>query len=211
MQFSHPTQAHEAGLSTVFQEFNLLPDRTVAENIYLGREPRKGLLVSRATMNADTADAAGVRSDHRVHRPTSLVRSLSVAEQQIVEIAKAVATTPGSSPWTSRPPPCRHEVALLYGIVQRLAERGMASSTSRTGCGDLRPLPTITVLKDGGSWSPRPAAELDDALMVRHDGRPPDLRVLPRQRAGAKAAGELGEPGLASGAAPATPTSTAST
>src|SRR6185312_9802135 len=48
VQFSHPTQAHEAGLSTVFQEFNLLPDRTVAENIYLGREPRKGLLVSRA-------------------------------------------------------------------------------------------------------------------------------------------------------------------
>jgi len=40
--FSHPTRAHEAGLSSVFQEFNLLPDRTVDENVHLGREPRRG-------------------------------------------------------------------------------------------------------------------------------------------------------------------------
>jgi ribose transport system ATP-binding protein len=52
VEFHHPTQAHLAGLSTVFQEFNLLPDRTVAENIYLGREPRKGLLVDTKAMNS---------------------------------------------------------------------------------------------------------------------------------------------------------------
>ena len=40
VSFSHPVQAQQAGVSTVFQEFNLLPERTVAENVYLGREPR---------------------------------------------------------------------------------------------------------------------------------------------------------------------------
>ena len=42
----------------MFQEFNLLPDRTVAENIYLGREPRRGLLVNKALMNSKTAELA---------------------------------------------------------------------------------------------------------------------------------------------------------
>ena len=88
--FSHPVQAQEAGLSTVFQEFNLLPDRTVAENIYLGREPRRGPLVDTRRMHDDTAellDGLGVTG----LAPSRSVRSLSVAEQQIVEIAKAVS------------------------------------------------------------------------------------------------------------------------
>ena len=41
VSFAHPQAAQRAGIATVFQEFNLLPERTVAENIYLGREPRR--------------------------------------------------------------------------------------------------------------------------------------------------------------------------
>jgi len=90
VEFTHPVQAHQAGLSTVFQEFNLLPERTVAQNIYLGREPRKGLLVDRRAMNraaADLLEELGITSI----RATASVSSLSVAQQQIVEIAKAVS------------------------------------------------------------------------------------------------------------------------
>ncbi|MGM0930166.1 MAG: sugar ABC transporter ATP-binding protein [Actinomycetota bacterium] len=168
VHFSHPTQAHEAGLSTVFQEFNLLPDRTVAENIYLGREPRKGLLVSRAKMNAATADlleSLGIGSI----RPTSLARSLSVAEQQIVEIAKAVSYDARiismDEPTAALSGP---EVSLLYGIVQRLAERGTGILYVSHRLREIFDLcQTITVLKDGRIVDTKPAAELDDASLVR--------------------------------------------
>ena len=168
VQFSHPTQAHEAGLSTVFQEFNLLPDRTVAENIYLGREPRKGLLVSRAKMNAATADLLESLGIGFI-RPTSLARSLSVAEQQIVEIAKAVSYDARiismDEPTAALSGP---EVSLLYGIVQRLAERGTGILYVSHRLREIFDLcQTITVLKDGRIVDTKPAAELDDASLVR--------------------------------------------
>lgn len=56
VMFSHPVQAQLAGISTVFQEFNLLPDRSVAENIYLGREPRVRGFISQRKMNAATVE-----------------------------------------------------------------------------------------------------------------------------------------------------------
>lgn len=202
VQFSHPTQAHEAGLSTVFQEFNLLPDRTVAENIYLGREPRKGLLVSRAKMNAATADlleSLGIGSI----RPTALARSLSVAEQQIVEIAKAVSYDARiismDEPTAALSGP---EVSLLYGIVQRLSERGTGILYVSHRLREIFDLcQTITVLKDGRIVGTKPAAELDDASLVRMMvGRPisayfPDkLPAAPAAEIPAAAAGETAAP-----------------
>jgi ribose transport system ATP-binding protein len=188
VHFSHPTQAHEAGLSTVFQEFNLLPDRTVAENIYLGREPRKGLLVNKARMNATTAElleSLGITSI----RPTTAVRSLSVAEQQIVEIAKAISYDARiismDEPTAALAGP---EVELLYQIVRRLQERGTAILYVSHRLREIFDLcDTITVLKDGRIVDTRPAAELDDASLVRlMVGRPisayfPDK--LPRDEA----------------------------
>ncbi|MCW2130993.1 sugar ABC transporter ATP-binding protein [Arthrobacter sp. VKM Ac-2550] len=188
VHFSHPTQAHEAGLSTVFQEFNLLPDRTVAENIYLGREPRKGLLVNKARMNATTAElleSLGITSI----KPTTAVRSLSVAEQQIVEIAKAISYDARiismDEPTAALAGP---EVELLYQIVRRLQERGTAILYVSHRLREIFDLcDTITVLKDGRIVDTRPAAELDDAALVRlMVGRPisayfPDK--LPRDEA----------------------------
>jgi ribose transport system ATP-binding protein len=168
VHFSHPTQAHEAGLSTVFQEFNLLPDRTVAENIYLGREPRKGLFVNRALMNRTTAellDSLGITSI----RPTAQARSLSVAEQQIVEIAKAISYDARiismDEPTAALAGP---EVDLLYAIIDRLRERGTAILYVSHRLREIFDLcDTITVLKDGRIVDTRPAAELDDSALVR--------------------------------------------
>ncbi|USQ77395.1 sugar ABC transporter ATP-binding protein [Ornithinimicrobium cryptoxanthini] len=166
--FGHPVQSQQAGLSTVFQEFNLLPDRTVAENIYLGREPRRGALVDTGQMQRDTAellDGLGVTN----LSPTTMVGSLSVAEQQIVEIAKAVSYDARiiqmDEPTAAL---ADHEVALLYGMVRRLQERGVAVlyvSHRLTELFDL--CETITVLKDGRHVATRPADELDEATLVR--------------------------------------------
>lgn len=168
VHFSHPTQAHEAGLSTVFQEFNLLPDRSVAENIYLGREPRKGVFVNRGLMNRTTADllaSLGITSI----RPTAQVRSLSVAEQQIVEIAKAISYDARiismDEPTAALAGP---EVDLLYTIIERLRERGTAILYVSHRLREIFDLcDTITVLKDGRIVDTRPAAGLDDSALVR--------------------------------------------
>ncbi|WP_306913486.1 MULTISPECIES: sugar ABC transporter ATP-binding protein [unclassified Arthrobacter] len=191
VHFSHPTKAHEAGLSSVFQEFNLLPDRTVAENIYLGREPRRGPLVNKALMNAKTAellDSLGITAI----RPTMQVRSLTVAEQQVVEIAKAVSY---DARIISMDEPTAAlagaEVELLYQIVARLRERGTAILYVSHRLREVFDLcDVITVLKDGRVVSTVPAAELDDAQLVRlMVGRPisaffPDK--LPRENRGSE-------------------------
>ncbi len=168
VEFTHPVQAHQAGLSTVFQEFNLLPERTVAQNIYLGREPRKGLLVDRRAMNraaADLLEELGITSI----RPTASVSSLSVAQQQIVEIAKAVSYDARiismDEPTAALAGP---EVDLLYGIIDRLRKRGTAILYVSHRLKEIFDLcDTITVLKDGRIVTSSPASGLDDASLVR--------------------------------------------
>ncbi|MFF1251568.1 sugar ABC transporter ATP-binding protein [Pseudarthrobacter sp. NPDC058329] len=190
VRFSHPTKAHEAGLSSVFQEFNLLPDRTVAENIYLGREPRRGVLVNKALMNVKTAELLESLGITAI-RPTAQVRSLTVAEQQVVEIAKAVSY---DARIVSMDEPTAAlagaEVNLLYQIVSRLRERGTAILYVSHRLRELFDLcDVITVLKDGRVVSTGPASELDDERLVRlMVGRPisaffPDK--LPRTDSGA--------------------------
>jgi ABC-type sugar transport system ATPase subunit len=168
VSFSHPTKAHEAGLSSVFQEFNLLPDRTVAENIYLGREPRRGVLVNKGLMNAKTAELLQSLGITAI-RPTAQVRSLTVAEQQVVEIAKAVSY---DARIVSMDEPTAAlagaEVELLYQIVSRLRERGTAILYVSHRLRELFDLcDAITVLKDGRVVSTGPASELDDTRLVR--------------------------------------------
>ncbi|NYJ00236.1 ribose transport system ATP-binding protein [Nocardioides thalensis] len=166
--FHHPVQAQHAGVSTVFQEFNLLPERTVAENIWLGREPRRRGLVDVDRMQRDTQallDDLGVTG----LRPGQRVRTLSVAEQQIVEIAKAISF---DARIISMDEPTAaladHEVALLYKIIRGLTARGVAILYVSHRLREIFDLcDTITVLKDGRQVATRPAAELDDAELVR--------------------------------------------
>ncbi|WP_346655251.1 sugar ABC transporter ATP-binding protein [Arthrobacter sp. 260] len=168
VDFSHPTQAHEAGLSTVFQEFNLLPDRTVAENIYLGREPRSGILVNRKAMlerTRELLDQLGITSI----QPSTPVSNLSVAQQQIVEIAKAVSYDARiismDEPTAALAGP---EVELLYSIIGRLKERGVAILYVSHRLKEIFDLcDTITVLKDGEVVGSQPASSMDDASLVR--------------------------------------------
>ena len=56
VRFRHPGEAQNAGVSIIYQEFTLLPERTVAQNIYLGREPHRGPFVDTAGMERATAE-----------------------------------------------------------------------------------------------------------------------------------------------------------
>jgi ribose transport system ATP-binding protein len=93
VHFASPLESEQAGISTVYQEFNLLADRTVAENIFLGREPQRFGFVQKNKMNAlaqEFLESIGISTIS----PTSLVRELSTAQQQLVEISKAVLRSP---------------------------------------------------------------------------------------------------------------------
>jgi inositol transport system ATP-binding protein len=84
-----PEAALALGIVTIYQEFNLIPTLTVAENVFLGREPVSGPFISWRSMRRATRALAG---RYGLDLPaTKLVRDLSVAQQQMVEIARALS------------------------------------------------------------------------------------------------------------------------
>src|SRR5271167_133211 len=87
--FASPHDAQRAGIVTIYQEFTLAPDMTIAENVFIGREPGSRLFISwrrLAEMTRAITDKIGLKRD-----PMTPVRDLSVAEQQLVEIARALS------------------------------------------------------------------------------------------------------------------------
>ncbi len=87
--FTHITDAQEAGIVIIHQELMLAPHLTVAENIFLGREPKKGVFIDATKMNGDAQgllDRLNVDID-----PKTPIKELSVAQQQMVEVAKALS------------------------------------------------------------------------------------------------------------------------
>ena len=87
---SSPRHAQELGISIIHQELNLMPDLTVAQNIYIGREPRiAGVFLSDGALNRRTRELLGRLG--LPLEPTELVGNLTVARQQMVEIAKALS------------------------------------------------------------------------------------------------------------------------
>jgi len=174
VSFTHPRQAMDAGLVTVFQEFTLLPERTVAQNVFLGREPRRlGFVDARAMIDRTRAllDELGVSFID----PADRVGSLTVAEQQIVEIVKALSF---DARVISMDEPTAalsdHEVELLYAIVRTLTARGVAVIYVSHRLKEIFDLcDRITILKDGALVSTDDAAGLTAAELVRRMvGRP---------------------------------------
>jgi ribose transport system ATP-binding protein len=91
VKIENPKHSQNLGISIIYQEFNLIPHMSIAENIFIGREPCKikGVL-NRKKINEDTRkwlDKVGLKH----LSPDSLISELSVAEQQLVEIAKALS------------------------------------------------------------------------------------------------------------------------
>ncbi len=132
VRFKTPAESKAAGISVIYQEPTLFPDLTVAENIYVGRQPRGRFgLIDHAAMKRDTQelfDRLEVPID-----PSQLADGLSIADQQIIEIAKAI-WTPRSSSWTNRRPLCpgTRSTASSPSRVP-CATRGPPSCSSRTG------------------------------------------------------------------------------
>jgi ABC-type sugar transport system ATPase subunit len=188
--FHHPHAAQAAGVGIVYQEFNLLPDRTVAENVFVGREPLKGRIVDRRSMERTTAELLEEVGETSFD-PRTLVRHLSVAQQQVVEIVKARSLNARilvlDEPTAAL---AEHEVELLFALVRRLQERGIGMLYISHRLREVFVLADrITVLKDGGLVKTLPASETDSRGLVNlMVGRELDGYFPPRAEPG-----DLGE------------------
>lgn len=88
--FSHPLLARRAGVSIVYQELNLLPERTVTENMYLGMEPTRRGRLDAGTMERGAAEALHAAGAPAAITPRTKAKELGVADQQVIEIGRAL-------------------------------------------------------------------------------------------------------------------------
>jgi ABC-type sugar transport system ATPase subunit len=151
VQFGHPRDAQLKGVSIIYQEFNLLPERTVAQNIFLGREPKRYGIVDTRAMEEATAKLLGALDVEKAISPSVLVSRLSLAQQQTVEIAKALSYQAKilvmDEPTAALSP---HEITALFNQVRVLRDRGLAILYISHRLREIFELAErVTVLKDG--------------------------------------------------------------
>lgn len=182
VSFHNALDARDAGIAAVYQDPKLFPQLTVAENIYTGRYPRRGPVVDAAAMRRDAEQVL-----ERVGYPIDvdrMVASLTVAEAQFVEIARAVSSELRllilDEPTSALTP---GEATKLYEIVRRLRDEGTTVVWISHRMEEIRGLAdTITVLRDGQHVATRPKKDLEDAEMIRlMVGRSVALQTVERE------------------------------
>ena len=166
--FDNAKQSQAAGIAIIFQEPTLFPDLTVAENIFVGVQPLKRFRrIDRRRMRreaADVFDQLGVRLD-----PDRLARGLSIADQQLVEIVKALTTNASvivmDEPTAALTP---SEVERLFGIVETLRARGNAVLFVSHRLEEIFAVcQRVTVMRDGRHVLTQPIAELTIQSVIR--------------------------------------------
>ena len=168
VRIASPKHAQALGISTIYQEFNLVPDLTVAENLFFGHEPMllPGV-VDFKTLNAN-ARAFLDELDLRV-APDSLVRGLGVAQMQLVEIAKALTTQ--AAILTMDEPTAtlsEREAERLFATIRKLEARGVAIIYISHRMPELFALgKRVTVMRDGRSVGARVMGETTPEDLIR--------------------------------------------
>ena len=181
LRLHSPAAARAAGISTVFQELTVLPNLTVAENLMLGREPTRLGWLQRGRMLAE-AQAVLARIGITLD-PQRACASLSIGEQQLVEIAKGVSTDASVFIFDEPTAPLnRAEVNQLEALIQALKSQGkLVFYISHRLDEIFRLCDTVTVLKDGQHVATEPIAALTpDRLITLMVGRPLQALFPPR-------------------------------
>ena len=166
--FSSPKHAQNCGISIIYQEFNLLPDLTVAENIFLGREPtNRGRLIDSVTLKRRSQELlTDLNANIDIQ---SKVKDLGVAQRQMVEIAKALSLDADiimmdepSAVVSGR------ELASLFRIIQSLKKSGKTIIYISHRIEEIFQISDrTTVLKDGQLVGTYDTADLDKPQIVK--------------------------------------------
>jgi ribose transport system ATP-binding protein len=167
-------EAAHHGIVTVFQELNLVPGLTVSENIFLGRELRRGGMLQRRAMRRRTADLAAdlgiaLDADTRVDR-------LGVAQAQMTVILRALASERLEVLIMDEPTAVlsRHEIEQLFRVIERLKQRGVALIYISHRLEEIDRIgDRVTVLRDGRWVRTDTVGEVTtDTLVESMVGRP---------------------------------------
>lgn len=160
------------GISMIYQELNPILEMTVAENIFLGREPRKGALVDFKTLHKNTAEL--MEKMRMPYRPEQKMKTISLAGHQEIEIAKAMSMNcevlimdePTSSLTNT-------EVQNLFERVKELREQGVAIIYITHRMEEIFQLADdITIIRDGKFVESGPVSDYDmDKIITRMVGR----------------------------------------
>ncbi len=166
VDFNSPEDALDAGVVAVYQEVNLLTYRTVAENIFLGREPRRFGLIDWKRMNNESEallKRLGLNID-----PRAVLGSLNIALRQMVAIARGVSFGAKvvilDEPTSSL---TENEVAILYEVIRRLKAEGTAVVYISHRFDELYAVcDRVTILRDGKFVATRDLADLEKLDLV---------------------------------------------
>ncbi|MBO0838199.1 MAG: sugar ABC transporter ATP-binding protein, partial [Actinobacteria bacterium] len=163
-----PAAARDAGIAVIYQEPTLFPDLTVAENMFIGRQPlRGGRRIDRKTMHAEAAEIfarLGVPLD-----PARVARGLSIADQQVVEIGKALSLDARvivmDEPTAAL---SAAEVDRLFAVVRSLSDHGAAVLFISHRLEEVFALcQRVTVMRDGRHVLTGDLTELTPPDLVR--------------------------------------------
>jgi len=159
VEITSPRQAQDLGISIIHQELALMRDLTAAQNIFIGREPRRFGILDEARLNRDAA--AIFASMNLRLEPTVKVETLTIAKQQMVEIAKALS-------YRSRvlimdePTAALNdaEIAELFAIINRLKAEGVGIVYISHKMDEIKRISDrVTVMRDGEYVGTVPAAD----------------------------------------------------
>ncbi|MCX8279343.1 sugar ABC transporter ATP-binding protein [Phyllobacterium sp. 0TCS1.6C] len=168
VDFVSPKEAERYGIAIIHQELNLIPSLSVAENIFLGREPmKKGLFIdyrATETQSAELLSRFGIDID-----PKADIENLRVGEQQLVEIARALSLNADvlilDEPTSAL---SEAEAQQLARLVRMLAERGVAIVYISHRMNEVFALADkITVLRDGRFIATHPASAIGERDVIR--------------------------------------------
>lgn len=154
IEHNNPSLAKQMGVGVIYQELNLMPHLTVVENLFFGRELKKGPVLDKKRMLDECRSRIaelGVEID-----PNAKVRELTIAQQQIVEIVKAVSQDirflimdEPTAPLTT------NEIEKMFEIVDHLKSKGISILYISHRLEEIfRLSDTVTILRDG-SWCRR--------------------------------------------------------
>ncbi len=166
IEFSSPQDAQRGGISTIYQEINLIPYRSVAENIFLGREHRRRGWLDWRRMNREAAELLkrfAVEVD--VERP---LMEFSTAIQQMVAIARAVSFRSRlvimDEPTSSLD---EREVGVLFDVIRRLRGEGVAVIFISHRLDELYQVcDRVTVMRDGRTVAANRMSDVDKLNLV---------------------------------------------
>src|SRR5262249_3792430 len=170
-RFARPADALARGVAMIYQELSLAPHLTVAENIFLGREPLKLAPVGVINTRELNSRARSMLDDFGFEiNPRSRVGRLSAADRQLVEITRAIVEAKRvivmDEPTSSL---TNQEVAELFRLIRDLKSRGMAVIYISHRLEELPEIADrLTVLRDGRAVYTGPWGEITTDEMIRH-------------------------------------------